>query len=437
MILVLLTLLIILLAFEFLVLKDVLAPSFVVTAVFAFACVTVVIEYNNLYYKVGVRTALIVFLGLLAFFLIEIIVRIFQNRKIGIFSAENASPIIIRKWKIYFLIVFDIVILFATIYEVKRVATLGGYHTGSLVNDYKLISSFSTALDDEERFSGFLAQLTKVSMIGAYICVLSILHNMIICRIRLKEMLIYFLPIVLWLPLPALKGGRLDIIQFVIACWVFAYVIYQMKCGWNLKMSIRFLKKILKFLPVFFLAFYALKLIMGIGSETKIWKYIFSYTGANVVNFEAYLQHPVSKSDIWGEETFYRIYNALRAVGLSNHKRFTAHLEFRLIEKGLVDNCYTFFRRPLHDFGYAGMFAAIMLVSLFYSAFYYKHIKNIHNQDYRLLLIYGFIFMPIPLFACEFYVGNIITLGNIFTMFLMNVMYLWLTDQVKIYLKKR
>lgn len=427
-----------LLIVEFLVLdQDVIAPSFVITAVFLFSSLVVMLEHNNVYYKIGMQTTFTVLSGILVFFLTEVFISKLTRGKSNCDArAEKIKPIIISKWKIYMLVLFDVVILLATFYEVRRVATLGGYHTGSLINDYKLVSSFSTVLDYEERFNGILAQLTKISMVTAYVCVLLVLHNKILCGIKLKSMWRYLLPILLWIPMPILKGGRLDTIQFFVAFAVFFYVMYQIKCGWSMKMSLQFLWRIMKALPIFFIGFYGLKLIMGIGSEISLWKYIFQYTGANLVNLEAYLQSPITKSDIWGRETFYRIYNALSSLGLSNY-RFTAHLEFRIIEKGIVDNCYTFFRRPLQDFGYIGMYVITIIMSFFYNIFYHKYIKGIMQRKYVKLLLYGFMFYPVILFSTDFYIGNVFTIGMVVTIVLFYLLYIWLTGRIKIHFRSR
>lgn len=430
----LILLLVSLLMIEFIILEqDIISPSFVITAVFLFSGIMVMIEHNNLYYEISMQTTFIVVSGILVFFLTEVIIsKTVKRKKYNASMIKSTNPIRIKKWKIYLLILFDALIFLATIKEVHRVAILGSYHTGSLINDYKLVSSFSTTLSNEERFSSVLSQLTKVSMIAAYICALTILHNKILCGMKLKYMFKNMIPILLWFPMPILKGGRLDTIQFFVAFIVFYYVICQIKYGKNVKQSTRFLKKIIRYLPVFFVCFYGLKLIMGIGSEINLWKYIFQYTGANLVNLEAYIQHPPVKSNIWGRETLYRIYNGLNSLGLTKYTRFTAHLEFRTVEKGIVDNCYTFFRRPLQDFGYMGTYAITTIVSLFYNFFYYKFVKGLGSKDYIRLLIYGFIFYPIVLFSTDFYIGNVFSLGLIITIGLIYFIYVWLTDRVKI-----
>lgn len=410
--------------------QDILAPSFIITAVFLLSVITVIIEYNSLIYELSFKTAFIVISGITVFFIVELIISFLlrgRNRKIVNKYKMKKKELIIGKNKLYLLCLFNLFIMVATYLEVKRIASIGGYNTGSLINDYKLISSYSNSLSIEERMNPILSQLTKVTMVSAYICALVITNNVIACGKKLKEEILYIVPILLWLPVSILKGGRLDLIQFVVAEVVFIYVIGQIHSGWNINHSIKSFWKILKFMPLFFICFYILKLIMGTGSEINLWDYIFVYIGAPLINLEAYIGNPLSKSPIWGKETFYRIYNAMWQLGITEY-HFTSHLEFRTLGENYKSNLYTVFRRLIQDFDIFGMYILVAFFSFIYNLFYYIKIKVIKSTDnYTILLYYAILFYPIVLFAVECYVTSIITFGLIITLILVPILYFGLT----------
>ena len=416
-------------AFDF----DILSPSFVITGVFCFAVMFTLAEYNKLYYTIGFETVFIIITGIMTFAFVESLIKFLNQKKKKVFFDEKIYKYIeIQEWKIILLIIIDILILIATYREVVRVANFNSNTALGLINRFKMVNSFG---DSEGRtaFNSIISQLSKISMAGAYICTFLVAYNRIFFGVR-KKLILYVIPVVLWIPLPLIKANRLDVIQYVVAAVVYTYFLFMMKKGWRKKGYQKFIKRMIVFVPLFLMGFYLLKLVMQIGSEMTMVDYLFAYVGGSITNLEAYIQSPVSKSDIWGRECFYRIYNGLHSLGLYS-ENFTAHLEFRTIAKGIRLNTYTYFRRALQDFGYMGMYLVVALSSVFYNGLYYKTKQLAKKNKNFAIICYGLVFYPCVLFTTDFYIKNILTIGMLSTIFLFYVMYKFLT--IKIVIKFR
>lgn len=413
-------------AFDF----DILSPSFVMTGVFCFAVMFILAEYDKLYYEVGFETAFIIVTGILTFISVEWLINvIYQKGNKIIFDKKIYTIFEIQKWKLILLIIFDVVVLIATYCEVVRIAGLNTNSALGLINRFKMVNSFG---DAEERsvFNPMLIQLSKFSMVGAYICTYFVAYNRILFGVR-KKLILFVLPIILWIPLPLIKANRLDVIQYAVATILYIYLLFMMKKKWRIKGYQKFVKRLIVFVPIFLIVFYLLKIVMQIGSEMTMVDYIFSYISGSIINLQAYMESPISKSNIWGRESFYRIYNGLNSLGLYKNN-FTAHLEFRTIANGMRVNTYTFFRRPLQDFGYMGMYIVVALASLFYNGLYYRLKHYINRNKSFIIICYGLFFYPCVLFAVDFYIKNILTIGMFGTVFLFYVMYKFLTVEITI-----
>ena len=421
--------LILLLVIEFYSLsQDLLSPSVVVTAMLLISALTIIPYYSDLYFSLSIKLILIVCTGVIVFFITELFVRYYLRTSCKCVQRDRVNKEIkVSNYKIFVLILITLLVLVFTVYEVKRIANLGN-STGSLIKRYKNVNSFGAeSLEVGEGFNNILAQISKVSTISAYLCAFIIQRNRYLCGIKYANMKRYFLPILLWIPLPILKGGRLDIIQFAIAVVMYSYILKRDKDGWNTYGTWQFVKKLAIAVPAFLCLFYILKLIMGIGSKTNLSTYIFLYLGSPLINFESYLENPIAQSDVFGKETFYRIYNALWSLGLSDN-HFSAHLEFRNLGGSFYSNTYTFFRRLLQDFGYEGAYIGVGFTSFFYSVFYYARVRySKGNKRDMALMIYGYMFMPCVLFPIEYYLGNIFTIGFAITLIMFPILYFWMT----------
>lgn len=417
---------------------DLLSPSFVATFFLCVAIVLILVEYDKLYYILGFETGFIIIIGLLSFIFVELIFKyIYQKGGKVYYNKYVFEPIHIQKWKIILLILLDVIVLIATYREICRIATFNTNFELSILNRYKLVTSFGDDYSSRNAFNSVLTQISKISMASAYICTYYIAYSLILYNTVKKDIYIYTIPIILWLPMPILKANRLDIIQYVVATIVYVYFLTMIKKGWKVKSYQKFIKKMIFFVPIFFVMFYVLKLIMGIGvsSEKNIIDYIFAYVSGGIVNLEAYVEYPVSKSFIWGKECLYRIYNALYGLGLYGES-FTAHLEFRTIARGSRMNIYTYFRRPLQDFGYLGMCLVVSLSSAFYCGLYYHLKKNTGKNKSFSIICYGLIFYPIVLITTDFYIKNIITLGMPVTIIIFWINYKFLITKINIRFRK-
>ena len=143
--------------------------------------------------------------------------------------------------------------------------------------------------------------------------------------------------------------------------------------------------------------------------------YISLYIGGSIQHFNQYIMDPGPSNKIWGQECFPNVYSFLWDIGIKLYKG-NVYLDFRQLNNETRGNVYTFFRRPLQDFGLLGMYLFTFLVAVFFAYCYYKKISN-HRASYRCdqrILFYSYCFYEIVMASIEQMCFSYVSIGDVY-----------------------
>ena len=164
-----------------------------------------------------------------------------------------------------------------------------------------------------------------------------------------------------------LSGSKAPILGIIMLFAVSFFFVFYAKRG-NFNLSRKFFVRGLVVLVVLASLFRGLSMVIGRNvSERSNWDLLAEYCGAEIKNFDLYLQQNSKRrnSAIWGENTFHSFYSEINP----NFERENG--EFQYVGDYILGNVYPQFR-PFHeDFGIVGIFTMCFFIA-FISMFFYS-----------------------------------------------------------------
>ena len=161
--------------------------------------------------------------------------------------------------------------------------------------------------------------------------------------------------------------------------------------------------------------------LLGRKTDKTIFTHVSAYLGSSIALFNLYVEEPIQRNLI-GEESLYSVLKVLNFLGLSRAST-SYNLEFRSLR--IYDsNVYTFFRRPLHDFGLIGMYIFTAAIAFLFAWIYYKKIKYKNKRScIYWVLLYGYLFYWIVCSSIIQYSVNYISAGTVITVAIMFILF--------------
>ena len=403
--------------------KDVLSPPIIMILVFIIS--TCFAAVNGLNWKIDFSTKSYFLLssGILSFVIPYIIlhnIRIHYPRNV---EATEAHIIHIEKWKIIVTIAIDLVILYLYRREIFRLVGSSGYSGSNIQWAFRNLTSY----EGSESLSGYIRLLTKFIDASSYIFAFVFINNVIIYKCNLRKNIYMMIPTIIFCIKTILSGGRLDLLKLLAFCFISLYLQNHNKVGWNKNISIKYIIYGIGILIVVLPGFYYALSLVGRETTRSLFVSISTYVGGSIKQFDQYVGAPVEKSPYWGNECFIPILNMLGKYGIINYHR-TVHLEYRQL--GItIGNVYTFFRRPLQDFGIMGMYLFTLAVSIFFSIIYLWYIKFTSNTLYNNVctIIYSYLLYWIVLSSIEQYSITIISVQTVLTLIVIYMLFKFYT----------
>lgn len=376
--------------------KDIIAPPFVMATMFFISAFCALlnagawkIEYSFLAYFYLVS-------GILVFAAPSLY---YQKQPVLNSYVTPDRYLNISKWKMILTIVLNALILIIFWLKIREVVIEAGYGSMNMQAAYRELVSYR----DRVSVGGVVKVLVRIIDVSAYIFGYTFLHNYVVYRyVQKKDWLLLVAPVQFVLK-TLLSGGRLDLLKIAAAYILMVYVLQKRKVGWHQNISKRYIKVgfigVLVGLPLFYYTLF----LTGRSTTRSLWQSISTYLGGSIQHFNQYVQKPAPHHGILGEESFVAILNILGKLKLIPYHS-TVHLEYRKL--GItVGNVYTFFRRPLHDFGPIGMYIFVILVGLLFAFYYYCLIR--HKKPGFLLdvstVVYAYFFYWVFLSSIEQY----------------------------------
>lgn len=408
---------------------DIFSPSVLMSAMFFVSTFVALLNAQTWSIEYSPLACFLILSGIFVFGLGEFLVKKCVGDRTHLFSSGDIKCLVVSKWKIFLAIMFDVIILYLYYSEMKNIVINAGYSMNALQYNFRRIVS----VEKTNSISTMLILLTKFLDGSAYVMAYIFINNVIICKEKIINNIIYTFPVLLFVVKTLLSGGRQDILRIAFFCIVSSYLLLQQKWKWKLNISVKYIFISILAFSLVMPIFYFILTLTGRQSTRTFFQVFSTYIGGSIYHFSSYVVDPIEKSSFWGNETFTPILNTLSSLGIIEYNN-SVHLEFRYLGD-ILGNVYTFFRRPLQDFGYIGMYIFTIGVSVFFALFYYKKIKvgKTGTQQNMLNIIYAYIFYWIMLSSVEQYSIGIISVHTVSTILVMYILNLWYT---KISIKK-
>jgi len=300
-------------------------------------------------------------------------------------SETEAYNIELDKTKILFLLIFQLFVLVIYIYFFSR--NVGNLHLKYISNTMMTYrTSYYFDGSDNSLIPGFVKQLTKLSRVVAYVCIYIYISNNIRKKQSSKRNNLLLVPCALYIPIVLLSGGRYYIIMYFISSfmiWITLNKILE-----NKQLSLKNFIKILLIVISIFVFFSVTRTMVGRNSQSGLLEYVTGYLGKSLKVFDLYLEDPVSKSHIWGKETFYSLNRFFYKLGLIKDQ-YTIYLEFRTLDGIPMGNTYTSFRCMYQDFGILGIIILQGIEGMIFAVMYKKVLAKKECGYSILLLMYS------------------------------------------------
>lgn len=399
---------------------DYLHPSTLFCEIFAVYELICIIGQSAYQITLHAETVFVMICGFMAFTIGALI----TNSKKKLSKEGNNYPsqqfqieyIYISDYLVYILIAMQIVTNIFFIKYLKAISVAwgsGGGSLGEMINLYDTMTKFWTTT-----FKNLNVPVPMVCRIGSpivtagswLILYVAVNNFMINKKIKLSHIVVILLMCISIL----LNGSRSPLLRVITFVIIMIYMLNYKKFRYRKGSFKFFLKLIFVVLGVSVLMIAVLSIIGRAGSMPNIWRYIFVYTGAPIVNLDNFL---ISKSIkiiggntvFFGEQTFYDGYAYLsKIMKFSFADKVEKIGGFVFSNNGIeIGNVYTTYNVFAYDFGYFGVFPLIFVVALYYTSTYKKILcdtKSAKSIDFNLF-IYAYLFNDLIMlpFSNRFY----------------------------------
>ena len=419
--------------------NDFLSPGVAFAFVFLFstiiACMyckhwTMVKHYN-------VIAATYIICGIFLFCFVDCLIYKYYRNKNTLYINYGRIDFDISNWKICIIIIIDLLILYM-FYKYSRnlinsYGAMTSYKTDSVSAAYRSLYGHDNKVNDVDQMSSLLRYSLYFLQSSAYVCAYPFVYGVFVKKQNFIINLKFLFPTIIFIIYGFLCGSRGDIIKIVISMFCMSYILFLKTRGWSINNLKKLITVGLRILLIVLIVFFLSSFIIGrnaIGNSVikSFALQIAGYAGAPIVHFSQYIDNPVNKVN-FGEESFYSLYTFLQAHGMKELNA-VKHLEYSRLVGGIEGNVYTFFRRPLHDFGVFGMFLFTLIVAWLMSILYYKYIKYAKYKSKDKfgiwLIIYSSLFQWIVYSSIDQISGEFISVSFIFRIIFIIIIYIFL-----------
>lgn len=409
--------------------RDIMSPSVVMCAMFIISTIFAIMNIENWKINYSPDAVLILVSGMVAFIAAEAFLHALIKRRTAYTTKINRvepTSIIISKEILLFAVILDVIVLSWFFIEICRIVAAYGYVVSGadIFGKYRtIITSLTRRSDSKVALTGtILNQLIKLVHAMGYASLYVVLNNWFAGRKKKKEYVLHGVIIAASVLSYVMEGSRGNILQILSAALIEWYIIWHRKVGWNKvltgKVVLVGLLCILIGMPVF----YGSLSWMGRSTNKTMLRYIGFYVGGSIQLFDLYLKSNITKPKVFGEESLVGVLRLLNDLGLELDIR-NSNLDMIRLDEFSRGNVYTFFRRPLHDFGFVGMLIFTVFVSWLFAWIYYGKIKWKHTRHTPYwIMLYGYLFYWIVMMSIDQYSQTMLSLTTALQVILM---FLW------------
>lgn len=412
--------------------RDILSPSTMMTIMFSISSLFAILNIRNWNIDYNVNAGLITITGVFVFIVSEMIMKNFFIRSRKQIIDQKLSyetkfvGYSVRHWKLYLLIIINTLIIIWYFLQIRSL--VGGGNISAMFQEYRRIGVNQLEGRDVDSVGGMITHLLKIvegsGYVASYLLISNVIYRYKKHRTNFLLLILIFLSI-----LPSTFGaGRTQVLKLLSAMLIEYYILWHQKNGWFRNLSWKMIRlgvtSLLIGIPLFY---YSLSLL-GRSTSRTLFDYISDYIASGIVLFSKYIESPVPVK-VWGEESLFSLLKIFNYLGFGE-KSTSYNLEFRPLGIGL-SNIYTFFRRPLHDFGLLGMYIFVALIAILFAYIYYGKIKYRAKslKTARWTLVYGYLYYWIVSSSIIQYSSAYISAGTIIILFVIIFLYSFLSDE--------
>lgn len=411
--------------------RDIMSPSVVMVGVFLIATIFAVLNVENWNIEYSFSAYILLSTGLGVFIFTEsffyVVSALLEGKKTyRRISIETEQRIIkVQYWKLFALIIYCIIFLYMQYKDELRIAAGAGFNgSGNFITYYRNAAIIDGSLP-EQQINGILRQFLKVITISGYIALFIFINNVIIYRDKILKNIVYLLIVFFACIRAFMEASRLDILKYLIYTVVVTYILLKRKSKWQWNINMKLIKYGILIFLVTLPAFYFISGSIGRTTQQgkSMFEYLSLYVGSGINAFDLYVKNSPDIASGWGGECFTGIQGFFERWGLIERAEVSSGI-LRFVEtENFRTNVYTFFRRPLHDFGVLGMYFFTTFVSNIFAVMYHFILRQkkagISISSDLYIMIYGYLFMWIACSFMEQYSFTILTpsLPLIFALF--------------------
>lgn len=399
--------------------RDIMAPPFILSALFSVSCICAIIGNRDWKVDVSYEAVAALFLGLFSIFVGGLFAEAIgqsRRRTKGNPLPERNGYLTISNLKLLILLAVDIVILFLYYKRLIEMATAIGYKgTGFLY--YVRIATINNGTKLGTFFTVTLGFIGANSNVALFTLINNYFHRKQKNRGAKTSVLLCFALIVTSLVVKALSGARNGFIAFFV--YLVAYFVFCSSKKGKINLS--------KILPLafgcifaFFIIFTVLGNMTGKTGDSAIDKIVL-YTGSSIVGFSVWLRG-FSSSHLFGQESFWGLRYLLNKF-FPNVKVTSHFLQGVRFPNGDSTNIFTGFRSYIADFGTFGLILIPFLIG-FVMTFAYVKVKK-KRSPLAVILFSYFLYHYIYILFTPSITSELFTSSQIFGGFFWNIVAVW------------
>lgn len=386
---------------------DYLHPSTLFCEIFAVYELICIIGQTAYQITIHAETVYVMTCGLFAFTVSGIL----ASRKKKFDKFDNISQIqhfqlnyiYIPNYFIYALIMMQIVSQIFFVKYLKAITVAwgsGGGSLGEMISLYDTMTKFWTKTFSDLNVTipmGYRI-LNPITTAAAWVVLYIAVNNFMINK---KVKFSHIIVVLLMCTSILLNGSRSPLFRVITFIIIMGYILNYKKYRYRKGNLQFFFKLIIIVLVVSGLMIVLLYLLGRAGNMSNIWRYIFTYTGAPIVNLDNFLQNNPIKilggnTTFFGEHTFYKGYAYLaKLFNLSFTDKVQKIGGFAFSNNGIeIGNVYTTYNVFAYDFGYLGVFPLIFVIAMYYTNVYKKLLHNTYSSktiDFQMFF-YAYLF---------------------------------------------
>ena len=406
---------------------NLLEPSVIVYAVFLISTGFAVVNQYKWNINFSVETFTILLSGLLVFFFVDIfncyVESRIPNRSYSAGLDENGYIYVDRNYlkSLGLFCIISAILFYGNMYLICL--PYGGGNFLSTVTIFRRLQT-SSSVSADTSFNSIVALINRCARAICYVMIYVFLHNLDYCEddTDKKENRYYALFVLYIIFQCYCYRSRGEYIKLITYAFATSYIGKCQKNNWQASITEKYILKAVIIIMIFIPMFYVMAILVNrMPEDMGMIDYLASYIGGSIQCFNLFVQNPYYSD---GLECFSGINSLLLRLGIISEKPST-HLEFRWLTSSVHGNVYTFFRSPLHDFGFAGMLVFTFIVASGFSI-YYNYFIRYKESSYKTnlyVILYSYLLPWLTMSSIAQMSVSYISIGNIIEIAFLVILY--------------